>query len=359
MMDMEMLKLMKEARHIYIYGAGSRGQNFLPVCETYRLPEEIDIVVTDNANERYLGQHAVWAFSDIRMEKDDVIFVAMGESYWQEILEKVSDRYDGKGIKVEFLTEKVIDDLRKEALTDSLKKAGIDTRLLPRALYAEIYGEQGLEAVGSIEKKMWELATEESARYANRHMTKAQIFHYLGEYHIWLMTQIDHSDDSVENICMEFGVNTGYTINRFADHCNNHFYGFDSFEGLPEDWIKGFEKSTFKQDKLPKVRRNVTLVQGWFDQSLPVFICEHDLEEEKIRFIHIDCDLYSSTKTVFGFLGKYIQKGTIIAFDEYFNFPGWENHEFKAFQEWVSENDMEYEYIAFVENSAQAAVRIL
>lgn len=79
----------------------------------------------------------------------------------------------------------------------------------------------------------------------------------------------------------------------------------------------------------------------------------------KINFIHIDCDLYSSTKTVFENLGKYIKSGTIIAFDEYFNYPGWKEHEYKAFQEWRNEHHIEYEYLAYVENWSQVCIKIL
>jgi hypothetical protein len=48
--------------------------------------------------------------------------------------------------------------------------------------------------------------------------------------------------------------------------------------------------------------------------------------------------------------------GTVILFDEYFNYPNWERHEFKAFQEFVSERHVKYTYLAFARQ--QVAVRI-
>ena len=73
----------------------------------------------------------------------------------------------------------------------------------------------------------------------------------------------------------------------------------------------------------------------------------------------MDCDLYSSTRDVLNMLTTKITAGTIIAFDEYFNYPGWKNEEFKAFQEWVKGNCVEYEYVTYVDNDRQVAVRIV
>lgn len=95
-------------------------------------------------------------------------------------------------------------------------------------------------------------------------------------------------------------------------------YGFDNFEGLPKDWRFGFEKGTFAVKGLLKVRNNVSLVKGWFKESLPKSAKIHN---QKISFMHIDCDLYSSTKIVFDSMGDKIKAGRIIVFDEYFNYP--------------------------------------
>ena len=63
---------------------------------------------------------------------------------------------------------------------------------------------------------------------------------------------------------------------------------------------------------------------------LPKFILNNDKDAS---FIHIDCDLYASTKTILDNLDKKIKPGTVILFDEYFNYPSWKKHEFKAWQE--------------------------
>jgi hypothetical protein len=158
-----------------------------------------------------------------------------------------------------------------------------------------------------------------------------------------------------DGLYCEFGVYSGSTINFIATRIPKTIYGFDSFEGLPEDWQPGVEKGTFQMKSLPRVRKNVELKKGWFNQSVPAFALEH---RENCSFVHIDCDLYSSTKTVFDILGDRIVKGTVLVFDEFFNYPGWKEGEFRAFQEFISARSLHFEYLGYVMCDEQVAVRI-
>src|SRR4029079_12981242 len=88
-------------------------------------------------------------------------------------------------------------------------------------------------------------------------------------------------------------------------------HGFDSFEGLPEAW-SGFSlgAAAFSVNgRLPKVTSNVTLHRGWFNESLPVWLKDHP---GPVSLMHIDCDLYSSTKTIFDLLGDRLQPGSLL-----------------------------------------------
>jgi predicted O-methyltransferase YrrM len=146
-----------------------------------------------------------------------------------------------------------------------------------------------------------------------------------------------------EGLILEFGVATGDTINKIAKAVENRtVYGFDSFEGLPEDWRPGYGTGSFKQNKIPEVLPNVQLVVGLFSDTLPKFVQEHT---EPVAFIHVDCDLYSSTKCIFDNLKDKMQDGTIIAFDEIRAYPGFEQHEYKAFNEFLEENKYQWECI--------------
>jgi hypothetical protein len=144
---------------------------------------------------------------------------------------------------------------------------------------------------------------------------------------------------------LEFGVASGRTINYISKFTNDNVYGFDSFEGLPEKWRDGYERGAFNQNgNLPLVNNNVVLIKGWFNETLVNFIQSHN---KKVSFIHMDADLYSSTKYIFNVLKGYIDKDCIIVFDELVNYPGFDGDtgELKAFYEFITENNVDYEWI--------------
>jgi Macrocin-O-methyltransferase (TylF) len=160
----------------------------------------------------------------------------------------------------------------------------------------------------------------------------------------------------------EFGVWRGKTINVIAALVGNQatVHGFDSFEGLPEDWNGWngkYRKGTFHmKGALPKVRPNVVLHKGWFDETVPKFAAEHP--GTPVAFLHIDCDLYSSTKAIFDSLGDRLRPGSVIVFDEYFNYAGWREHEYKAFQELIETRSLRYRYVAYNDSQMNVAVQI-
>ena len=160
----------------------------------------------------------------------------------------------------------------------------------------------------------------------------------------------------IEGHYLEFGVFTGGTIRFIASRIGNRpVHGFDSFQGLPEAW-SGFtlaRRAFDRKGRLPRVPANVYLHRGWFDQSLPEWL---ERNHGPVAFIHVDCDLYRSTRTIFTLLADRIVPGTIILFDEYFNYPNWEQHEYKAFQEFVTAKSVSYRYLAFARQ--QVVVRI-
>ena len=160
---------------------------------------------------------------------------------------------------------------------------------------------------------------------------------------------------------LEFGVFEGLSMNVMAKHAPDvQFYGFDSFEGLPESWKFNkhitIGKNKFNVGgKLPEVPDNVTLIRGWYDKTAKAW---KQFNHPNISMLHIDCDLYSSTKTVFDALNSRIVRGTIIVFDELSDFRliknpsavmhehavrkvyhNWQEGEWKALNEWIEEYD--------------------
>ena len=153
------------------------------------------------------------------------------------------------------------------------------------------------------------------------------------------------SQITVNGLILEFGVFKGSSISLIANNLNkNTIYGFDSFEGLPETWRPGFEKGAFSLHTLPNVPENVSLIKGMFNETLPDFLKEH---QEYVSFIHIDCDIYSSTKYVLFGLKDRITRGTVIVFDEFYNYLGWKYGEYKAFFEFINEIKKSFSYIGY------------
>jgi hypothetical protein len=160
-----------------------------------------------------------------------------------------------------------------------------------------------------------------------------------------------------DGLVCEFGVFEGASINHIAARVPHRaVFGFDSFEGLPEHWRESFGPGMFTTGgRLPEVRPNVRLLKGWFDETLPPFVARHP---GPVALLHVDCDLYSSTKCVLEHLGGSLVPGSVVVFDEYFNYPGWERHEFRAFSEFVAARRLRYEYLAYNRLHEQVAVRV-
>jgi hypothetical protein len=106
---------------------------------------------------------------------------------------------------------------------------------------------------------------------------------------------------------------------------------------------------------LPNCERNVILVKGWFEDTLPKFCGV--LQQEKIHLLHMDADTYKPTAYVLSSLSNNLGKGTIIIFDEYFGYLNFRLHEFKAWQELVDSSGLKYRYIGYTE--MQVAIEIL
>lgn len=143
-------------------------------------------------------------------------------------------------------------------------------------------------------------------------------------------------------LILEFGVAMGTTIRCLAGSApllDRLIYGFDSFRGLPEPWAD-YKKGHFACD-IPEVPNNVELIVGRFEDTILPFLDDH--VDDDIALIHIDCDLYSSTKCVLDHLTSWIVPGTVIVLDEFWIVT---DQEQKAFNDWLFENDRHFKYEA-------------
>ena len=195
---------------------------------------------------------------------------------------------------------------------------------------------------------------EKSADYAEQHMQ--DVTYITSGYGLAIFDSVK-SQTILDGHMAEFGVYKGESINHIASMYNNKtILGFDSFWGLEENFSIDFFKGGFSLNGIPPiVRKNVSLIKGSFSDSLPPWLVENP---GIFSLIHVDCDTYTSTKTVLDLLGPTrIVPGTLIVFDEYFGFAGWKNHEFKAWQEYCYKNNTKYKYVAV--SGTQVLVQIL
>lgn len=207
-------------------------------------------------------------------------------------------------------------------------------------------------AASDMRVAMARIVAEDSARFVLREMPMAAPY---DDKFALFNVALDRVDPKLNGLYCEFGVYTGGTINYIASRTSSVVHGFDSFEGLPEAWRAGFATGAFAIRNLPGVRPNVRLYKGWFKDTLPVFKKDHP---EPLAFGHLDADLYVSTRDVFEALGDRIVAGTILQFDEYVNYPGWQEGEKKAFEEFCAKRHAEVEFFGYVPTSQQVAVKI-
>lgn len=159
-----------------------------------------------------------------------------------------------------------------------------------------------------------------------------------------------------DGLFLEFGVASGRSIRTFYDVINTEtsitnktLYGFDWFKGLPEAWDTLCAKGAFACDAPAELlflntnNNTIRFENGLFADTLPTFTEQHP---EPCWLVHIDCDIYSSTKTIFEWIGPRIVPGTVLVFDEFFQYPTYRDHEFKAFDEFIAETGYDYEYLS-------------
>lgn len=159
---------------------------------------------------------------------------------------------------------------------------------------------------------------------------------------------------------LEFGVYKGASIKYFADintHPNSQFIGFDTFTGLPEDWIeltRTVKSTTFDTGGEPPQSDDtrVSFIKGLFQDTFPGFLEEYNPTDQLV--IHNDSDLYSSTLYVLTCANDIIIPGTIIIFDEFYGAI----HEFRALEDYCASYMRSYEVIAATRNYAQIVLRM-
>jgi hypothetical protein len=154
---------------------------------------------------------------------------------------------------------------------------------------------------------------------------------------------------------LEFGVAEGASMrywSRLLDNPESRLHGFDSFEGLPEDWAFGWQAGCFSvQGKPPEFDDpRVELFTGWFTDTLPYYVWPESYEK---LVVCIDCDLYSSASYVLGAIEERISPGTVLYFDEFHHYAD----ELRAFDELAHRTGWSFEILAATRDFSQIAFK--
>ena len=115
---------------------------------------------------------------------------------------------------------------------------------------------------------------------------------------------------------LEFGVFKGRTTrywSRKLQHPEACLHGFDSFEGLPDDWGPHAKGTFGVSGQVPALDDpRVRFFKGWFEETL----CDYQVPDHEVLVMIMDADMYGSTACAFRKLGPWIRPGTFIYFDE-------------------------------------------
>jgi Macrocin-O-methyltransferase (TylF) len=163
-----------------------------------------------------------------------------------------------------------------------------------------------------------------------------------------------------DELLLDLGVWIGWSTRLISDACDRTVYGFDTFEGLVEDWQIDdqivFKRGTFSltepdaerfmrdtgvslHDGLPDaLGRKVQFIRGSTYDTLAPFLADRPVAP--IRLFHMDLDTYESCIHALETCKDRFIEGSILVFDEYLV----TNSEMRAFYEFQSQYELEWRY---------------
>ena len=212
-------------------------------------------------------------------------------------------------------------------------------------------------ALGGLTEKLCRLHMLRRFAEFKRRWATAPLLEFAYEERQVLYRHVNESELAGEAIdYLEFGCWRGDSMRLWCGvnrRPESRFFGFDSFEGLPEHWNAASPKGAFsKKGQAPKIDdARVTFVKGLFQQSLPGFLREYAPRARQV--VHLDADLYSATLYVLMKLDP--PPGSIVIFDQFSDVM----HEFRAFENYLAACAREYRVVAARRDFHKLAVELL
>jgi hypothetical protein len=204
----------------------------------------------------------------------------------------------------------------------------------------------------NLRHELTRIAIKETAEFVNESLVGAMFFGDRGSVHEYALSLCD-----VEGLYLEFGVYQGKSINYLATtKPNQEFFGFDSFVGLKEDWAGTYMKKGHFDvgGNLPVVPKNVTLIKGYFQDTLVDFL---KLNPQVVSFINFDADTYESTLYILEEIRERLRPGSILVFDEFMGFHGYKQGEYLAWNEYSLKYGIKFKYVAH--SFEQIAIKLI
>jgi hypothetical protein len=174
---------------------------------------------------------------------------------------------------------------------------------------------------------------------------------------LWEASQLEG-----DGLLLDLGVWIGWSTRLLAEKSGRRVYGFDTFEGLVEDWqiddrvlVKAGALSLTEpfaqrliedtgvtlQDGIPSaLGRDVEFVKGSTYDTLAPFL---DAHPGPVRLFHMDLDTYESCLHALETCKERFDVGSILVFDEYLVTNG----EMRAFYEFQEKYGFEFRYRAW------------
>ncbi|MDX9928786.1 MAG: class I SAM-dependent methyltransferase [Bacteroidales bacterium] len=177
---------------------------------------------------------------------------------------------------------------------------------------------------------------------------------YNKRYELYEYVAVNYGLHANQITFLEFGVSGGYSFNWWVNSNNNEgsgFFGFDTFEGLPEKWGAGFSRGDMAAPVPEMADRRVKFIKGLFQETLSDFLKGNRYNMDRQLVIHMDADLFSSTLYALSQVSPYLKKGDVLIFDE-FCVP---NHEFNAWRTFTRSFYVRMRLVAAVNNYLQVA----
>jgi len=169
-----------------------------------------------------------------------------------------------------------------------------------------------------------------------------------------LLTVQSLADKPIEYL--EFGVHEGASFRWWSEHnVNPHsrFTGFDTFEGLPEDWDAGAKSigAFSTAGRLPEIDDPRCVFEvGLFQHTLGPFLARSEWDRRLV--LMFDADLYSSTLFALIMLAPRLRANDVVIFDEFRDV----RNEFRAFRDFEKACPVRLDCVASVRRGMQVAM---